>query len=913
MSNLSSLLKANTIAVIGASQQPQRAGSIVMHNLLSAGFKGVILPVTPKYKSVYGVLAYPDIHNLPLVPDLAIVCTNASRDPEIFTQLARLGVGAAVIISSDMYQKNQQGNSLDEECLAIAKQAGMRILGSNSLGIILPWLNINASLSPVTASKGSIAFISQSAAVCTTILDWANDKNIGFSAFISLGNSIDVDFAELLDSLSTDNKTRAILLYADSIKDARTFMSAARSASRNRRILVLKSGHSLAGQQAANIHTGALPSLDIVYDSAIKRSGMLRVHNTHELFAAVETLTHAVPLRGERLAIMTNGGGPAIMAVDALIERGGRLAQLSDATIQQLDQVLPTSWSRSNPINLVGDASSQRYIQALNILLDSDDIDAILIMHSPSAIAHSSQTAQGIIDTLHQHPKSKRFNILTNWSGEQTTREARSLFTQAGIPTYRTPEGAVGAYMHLVEYRRNQKQLMETPTSAQLRTNQQLEQALTWIGQQIDSHGSSANSHSSTQNKIKLDTHQVTRLFELYGFNVLPTRLASNVKQAVEMAQQLGYPVAIKLRSPDIEHKSEVQGVMLHLNNASEVSNAVEAILSRTSERYPDAQILGVSVQPMANRSGTQELRVRLTTDPIFGPVIMLGQGGADWDENIDASVALLPLNMALARYLIIRAIKVNRLRLEQQPNPVDTLALSEFLVRLSQMMIDCPAIHSLDIHPLLATGNEFTIVDAHLTLLDMDSPARQRLAIKPYPVEHEQWVELKNNSQTLLRPILPEDEHQLAQFIHRVSREDLYKRFFTDVGEFKHEALANLTQIDYDREMAFIATQKDEQQQEIIIGVVRVVADPQNYSAEFSILVRSDLKGIGLGRKLMEKIIAYSKLKGTRQITGMTMPTNKGMITLAKKLGFSADIHFGDNSVDMLLPLESTEKVTFQ
>ncbi|MFH0265161.1 bifunctional acetate--CoA ligase family protein/GNAT family N-acetyltransferase [Vibrio rumoiensis] len=893
MLTLGKLLKPSSIAVIGASQRPFRAGSIVMQNLLSGGFQGAIMPVTPKYKSVSGVLAYPNIEQLPLIPDLVIVCTKAKYNKAIFTELAAKGAGAVIVVSSDMYQSEGDSElSIDEECLAIARQSGMRILGSNSLGLMLPWINLNASLSPVTASQGSIAFISQSAAVCTTILDWASDKQIGFSAFVSLGNAVDVDFPELLDSLSVDNKTSAILLYVDSIKDARIFMSAARSASRNRRILVLKSGRSLEGQQAATLHTRGSQSIDIIYDSAIKRSGMLRVNNTHELFAALETLTHSVPLRGERLAIMTNGGGPAIMAVDELIQRGGKLATLTDETIEQLNQILPPSWSHSNPIDLVGDADSSRYSEAMNILLDSDAIDAILVMHSPSAISHPTQTAQAVIETVKKHKKSRRFNILTNWSGEMTAREARSLFTRAGIPTYRTPEGAVGAYMHLVEYRRNQKQLMETPSSVELRNPAQLLQAKDWIQSHI---GNQIN---------QFDSHQISGLLKSYNISVLPTWLASDASEAVHISEKIGYPVAVKLRSPDILHKSEVQGVMLNLRNANEVASATQAIMDRTSLLYPSALIYGVSVQSMASRAGSQELRIRIETDPIFGPVIMLGQGGTEWDVSEDASVALLPLNMALARYLVIRAMRIGKLRLEQLPNPVDTIALCELLVRLSQMVIDNPEILSLDLHPLLAVGNDFTVIDAHLELQAKDGEKRQRLAIKPYPVEHEEQVQLKNGETCLMRPVLPEDETKMASFITQVSREDLYKRFFSEVGEFNHEALANLTQIDYDREMAFIATQINDNNQEVLLGVARVIADSHNHDAEFSILVRSDLKGIGLGRRLMEKIIAYSQTKGTTRLTGITMPSNKGMVQLAKKLNFKTETHFEDNIVDMLLIL---------
>lgn len=892
MNNLSPFLKPKSIAVIGASVRPFRAGNIVMKNLLQGGFDGAIMPVTPYYPSVCGVLAYKTIDALPIVPDIAILCTHATRNVAIFKQLAAKGISSVIILSSDMYKLDDQGIEIQKQCSEIAKSAAIRVLGPNSLGLILPWLNFNASFSPVTALKGNIAFISQSAAVCTTILDWANDKQIGFSAFISLGNASDIDFADLLDCLSTDRHTDAILLYVDTIKDARRFMSAARAASRNRRILVLKGGRTLAGRKAAQAHTGGDDTLDIIYDSAIKRTGMLRVNNTHELFAAVETLTHSVPLRGERLAIITNGGGPAIMAVDTLLERGGKLAELEEHIFEKLNQCLPDSWSHSNPIDMVGDADHTRYVNTLNALLDSDEADAILIMHSPSAIAQSEQTAQAVVDAIRTHPRHKHFNILTNWSGELTARPARQIFTQAGIPTYRTPESAVVAFMHLVEYRRNQKQLMETPTTAEPVHVSEIHTAQQWINKQL-----------GEQSTLHLDTHQIGTLFKCFNFDVLPTWIASDASEAVHIAEQIGYPVAVKLRSPDIAHKSDVQGVMLNLRNSHEVANAAQAILDRTQLSYPSANIHGLLVQGMAKLAGGEELRIKVKTDATFGPVILLGQGGSEWDEAIDAAAALPPLNMTLARYLIVRAIRGGKIRLQKLPEPMNVNGLSEFLVRISQMIIDCPQIHELDIHPVLVNGSQFTILDADLILKPFQGDGHSRLAIRPYPSELEERVTLRDNSVVMLRPILPEDEPQHAEFIHNVSKEDLYKRFFSDVGEFNHEALANFTQIDYDREMAFVAVDNNDGEGKII-GVSRALINPENTDAEFAILIRSDLKGNGLGKILLQKVIDYCRLKGTVQISGMTMPTNRGMLTLAQKLGFEVDIHFEDGTADMVLVL---------
>ncbi|SMY34773.1 bifunctional acetate--CoA ligase family protein/GNAT family N-acetyltransferase [Photobacterium andalusiense] len=888
MSKIAAFLKPTSIAVIGASNNSQRIGYIVVRNLLSGCFNGPIIPVTPKYAAVAGILAYRNIDAMPITPDIAILCTRAEFNPDIITQLGEKGVKAVIIIAATMMSASSNSNAINyhQQILINAKRYNMRIIGPNSMGIILPWLNLNASVSPIAANKGNIAFISQSAAVCTTILDWAQNKQIGFSTFISLGDACDINFAELLDFLSQDTKTDAILLYIDSINDARQFMSAARAAARNRRILVLKSGRTMAGRAAALLHTMGEGGLDEVYDAAIRRSGMLRVHTTHDLFAAVETLAHSVPLRGERLVILTNGGGPAIMAVDALSDRGGKLATLSAETIQRLSAVLPAYWSQANPIDIMGDANTDRYQQVLTILLDSDDFDALLIMHSPSAVANSTDTAQIITETLRQHPRSQRVNVLTNWSGENEAAEARSIFTQARLPTYRTPESAISAFMHLVEYRRNQRQLMETPVSIG-----EITADLHYVRNEIQ--------RLLQQNIHHLETHEIRPLLTSYGFTTLPTWIASDAAEAVHIAEQIGYPVAVKLRSADIRHKSEIHGVVLYLRNASEVANAADAILSRVALHYPSARIDGLLIQRMADRSGAQELRLGIHNDPIFGPVIILGEETIHWNIERDAVVALPPLNMALARYMVINALKHHKIKQRSSLEQISIPALSRLLVTISQMIIDCPEIQAFDIHPLLISGDELTIIDASMDIAAFNGDIQQRLAIRPYPKEYEQTCQLKDGKQILLRPILPEDEPAHKAFINQVSEEDLYKRFFSDVGELNHEALAKFTQIDYDREIAFVAVYED-----MIIGVARALSDADNTEAEFAILVRSDIKGCGLGGILMTKLIDYAHQRGLARLTGMTMPTNRGMITLAQKMGFSIDVQLADGVVEMLLVL---------
>jgi len=876
-SGLEALLRPKSIAVLGASDKPGRAGNLMMRNLLRGSFNGPVLPVTPTYTAVCGVLAYPNVASLPIRPDLAIICTHADRNLDLLTQLGEKGCKTVIVLSSHPQQFS--------ELKACAQRYSMRLLGPNSLGLFAPWQGLNASFSPVPIIPGKLAFISQSAAVANTILDWAQQRAVGFSYFISLGDSVDIGVDDLLDFLTKDSKTSAILLYLEHISDARRFLSASRSASRNKPILVIKSGRTGQAQRLLN----SPPSLDAAYDAAIQRAGLLRVQDTHELFSAVETLSHMRPLRGEHLLIVSNGAAPAALALDQLLLRNGKLAKLTENSCEQLRSILPENISVSNPIDLRDDATPQRYKSVLTNLLDSKEYDAILLIHSPSAAAESSDTAKLLIETIANHPRGKRVPLLTNWNGEHSSIGARKLFTEAGLPTYRTPEGAVTAFMHMVEYRRNQQQLKETPTLPQdLKKNTGRAHSL--IAQAL------------AEGTTELDTHEVRSILQDYGLSILPAWIASDSAEAVHIAAQVGYPVALKLRSPDIDHKSDVQGVMLYLRTASEVEQAAEAIFDRAALAFPQARIHGLLVQTMANRPGAQELRIVVEHDAVFGPLIMFGEGGIEWQPETHATVALPPLNMALARYLVLQALKSGKVRERYALRPLDIAAISRLLVQVSNLIIDCPEITRLDIHPLLVSGSELTLLDVSIKLANVsDSPSR--LAIRPYPQQYEEQITLKDGSSCLFRPILPEDEPLLKEFIRQVTSEDLYYRYFSEINEFTHDDLANMTQIDYDREMAFVAVRGQTYDIEII-GVTRAVSDPDNIDAEFSILVRSDLKGKGLGRRLLEKMIDYTTDHGLQRLSGITMPHNSGMITLAHKLGFEVDVQYQDGIVNLSLML---------
>ncbi|GAD80089.1 bifunctional acetate--CoA ligase family protein/GNAT family N-acetyltransferase [Vibrio ezurae] len=804
MSPMDSLFNPSAIAIIGASNRPMSPGKVMVDNLLLSGFGGTVLPVNPKHTSVSGVLCYPNIESLPLVPDLAIICVDHQELPSLFSDLDDKGVRAAILIANSLFDE-QQHQALKQQ----AKLHNIRIVGPNSLGLCMPWASINASLSPVKVLPGKIAFISQSAAIATTVLDWANDKQIGFSAFVSIGSMADVGIAEVIDYLSMHSKTEAILLYVEHIQDARRFMSAARAASRNKRVLVLKGARSEVGKDLSMLHHGGSKSLNVVYDSAFDRCGLLRVHSTHELFAAAETLTHSIPLKGKRLAMISNGSGPAVIASDVLQHLGGKLAEFSDDILGKLKSV--SNECTVNPIDLSGDWQSTKLLKAFTLLLDSKDIDAVLVLYSPSAISDPLSTASQLLEIYRRHPNRKRINLLTNWLGETSAKQARSLFSKHGIPTYRTPESSIMAFMHLVRYRASQVQLMETPLSIE----------------HIAQAGIKAKNLLLQQTKPELSIDKIAQLLDCYQ---IPTLSHDRAKEAT---------------------------VSLHLN-----------------------------------------------CDPTFGPVILLGneQHQLQLKEqrlntqqlNDQYCVAgFPPLNDKLSKLLIKNALQRRNL------SPISNTqfeSLTQILVRFSQLIVDQGCIESMHLNVSFNHLEHCQITPIHTRL---NSAIERPLAILPYPIELESTVTLKDNTQLLLRPIRPEDEPLHAQFINNVSKEDLYKRFFSDVGEFDHQALANLTQIDYDREMALVLV-KDKQ----ILGVVRAITDIRINSAEFAVLIRSDMKGKGLGRILMQSIIDYCKNKGIQHMNGMTMPSNKGMVTLAQKLGFSAKVDFEEGVVEMALNL---------
>ncbi len=872
--HLESLFKPASVAVIGASNNPRSIGGVVMRNLLMSGFTGPIMPVNPKYQAVAGVLTYPDVASLPVTPDMAVICTGPKIVPDLIEQLGKRGTRGVTVITAGLSDiKHGNGRTIQEAMLDNARPYELRILGPNCVGLLVPGIGLNASFAHTQIGPGSLAFVSQSGGFCTATLDWAKAKGIGFSHFISLGNSADVDFGDVLDYLGSAPETAAILLYMESIgaDEARKFMSAARAAARNKPVLVIKSGRNVEGARAAASHTGALAGSDNVYDAALRRAGILRVYDLDELFDAVETLARSQPLRGERLAILTNGGGPGVIATDALIENGGQLAEFSPETMERLSSLLPGTWSHGNPVDMIGDADAQTYVNALRILLDDSNIDAILVMNAPSAIAPPVTAARGIVDLV----REAKLPILTSWLGGEAAGRARRIFAEANIPTYDTPENAVRAFMHMVQYRRNQEILTQVPPSAPTDFTPTPGAARSVIEKAL------------LERRELLTEPEAKQVLAAYGIPVVETRVVKNPDEAASVAEAIGFPVALKILSPDITHKSDVGGVALGLHTVEEVRSAAETMNARITKNFPDALIAGFTVQKMAQRPRAHELIVGMTTDSIFGPIILFGRGGTAVEVIADRAVALPPLNMSLARYLISRTRVFKLLKGYRDRPAVDFDAICLTLMQLSQLIIDRPEIVELDINPLFADDQGVLALDARVRVTPAETTGSERLAIRPYPRELEETIKLPSGREVFVRPIRPEDQPAHKAFIEQITPEDFRFRQIGVTRDIPPSEMARLVQIDYDREMAFIATAANEQGGLETLAVVRTVTSPDNTKADFAIMVRSDLKRTGLGTALMNKMIGYCRSRGTGAIVGLVLADNQAMLDLTRKFGF--------------------------
>ncbi|MDF3833397.1 bifunctional acetate--CoA ligase family protein/GNAT family N-acetyltransferase [Cupriavidus basilensis] len=868
--NLEHLFHPRSVAVIGASERPHSVGATVFANLHAGGFGGPVYAVNPKYRALDGRPCYRCVAALPEVPELAVICTPPATVPGLIAELGERGTRAAVVLTAGLaHASGARRQTRQEAMLGAARPYRLRILGPNCVGLMVPGLGLNASFAHASALPGKLAFVSQSGALTTAVLDWARSRQIGFSHFISLGDSADIDLADVLDYLGSDPGTQSILLYVEAVRSGRKFMSAARAAARNKPVLIIKAGRVPEGAKAATSHTGALAGADDIYDAAIRRAGMLRVHSTEEMFDAAETLARARPLAGERLAIMSNGGGAGVMATDALILGGGRLAAPGAGTVAQLDAALPPTRSHGNPVDIVGDAPVERYLDTLKILGADPGSDAILLIHAPTAMVPGSEIAMALTGA----PAAASRPVFTCWMGGDAVSRARQICRNAGLPTYDTPEQAVRGFLQAVAYGRNQELLMETPPSVAAGPEPDSERARQCVRAAL------------AAGRAMLTEPEARTVLGAYGIPVVETRAAGDIDAAVAAAEAIGFPVAAKIMSRDITHKSDVGGVALDLQSAAQLRQALERMQARIRAERPDARLDGFTVQRMIIRPGAFELILGATTDPVFGPVVLFGQGGTAAERIGDRAIALPPLNVNLAKELVGRTRIAGLLAGYRDRPAIDHDALYQTLMQLSQLLCDLPEIVELDINPLLADSAGVLALDARIGVAPAAQPGAARLAIRPYPKELEETVTWRG-APLLLRPVHPEDEPAYEAFFAAMTPEDIHMRFFCMIRQPAHSQLARMTQIDYAREMAFVAIGAADGGQPAILGEARAVTDPDNLRAEFAVAVRSDCKHRGIGGLLMNKLVAYCRARGTRELVGTTLATNTAMLRLASTSG---------------------------
>jgi acetyltransferase len=874
--NLESLMKPRSIALIGASNRPHSVGAVLARNLLAGGFAGPVMPVHPRETAIAGVLAYPDVAHLPVVPDLAVLATPPDTIPGLVAELAQRGTRAAIVVTAGFGEAGGDGKARQRAMLEAAQPHLMRIVGPNCVGVAVPGVGINATFAHVAPARGNLAFVTQSGAMATAVLDWAAPRGIGFSTVVSVGDMADVDFGDLLDYLATDTATTAILLYVEAVTHARKFMSAARAASRVKPVLVVKTGRHAEGARAAASHTGALAGADAVYEAAFRRAGMLRVDSMEELFDACATLATMAPPRGDRLAILTNGGGPGVLATDALIGEGGHLAELAPETLKRLDAVLPRTWSHGDPVDIIGDADGARYAAALAALLADPNTDAILVANCPTAIVPPVEAAEAVIKVA-QSPGGRQRTILTSWLGDAAARPARARLAAAKIPHYETPERAVRAFMHLVRYRRNQELLMETPPSV---LDDFVPDAVAVARVLAGALGG---------NRGWLAAEEVQAVLAAYGIPIAASRLARDVDEAARVAGEIGGKVALKIRSPDITHKSDVGGVALNLR-AEDAGAAARAMLERVRAAQPAARLEGFLVQQMVERPGAVELIVGIVDDAVFGPVVLFGQGGVAVELLEDRALELPPLNLALARAQMrrTRVWKLLQSYRNRPPAAVDDVA--QVLVRVAQLAADHAEIAELDINPLLADAAGAIALDARIRVAPAARNGAARLAIRPYPRDVEGDLALPRGERVHVRAIRPEDAPALQRLVERMDPEDVRMRFFMTMRELPQALAARLSQIDYDREMALVAEGDDG-----IVGVARFASDPDRRRAEYAIAVRSDWKGHGLGYALLGRIIEVARARGIGELFGDVLQENHAMLKMNREHGFAIDAHPDD------------------
>ncbi len=868
--NLDKIFKPESIAVIGASEKEGSIGSVLVENLIQGGFQGKVYPVNPRYRSIHALKAYPSIVDTNTAVDLAIIATPIATVPDIVKECVTKNVGGTIIISAGGREVGPQGEEIEKKIEWEAWKGGLRIIGPNCLGIICPQRNLNASFASRMPQKGKLAFISQSGAICAAILDLSPKENIGFSYFVSIGSMLDVDFGDLIDYLATDPEVSSILLYVESLSNFRKFMSAARAASRLKPIVVLKSGRSPAGTRAAASHTGAMAGEDIVYDAAFKRAGIVRVNTIGELFDCAELMAKQPLPSGPRLAIVTNAGGPGVMAADALSYHGLEPAPLQADTVEKLDAVLPPAWSHANPIDILGDASPDRYTEVVKICIGAQELDGVLAVLTPQAMTDPTAVANG----LARISKSKRYPLFACWMGGADVEKGTEILNQAEIPTYGTPEQAIRAFMYMHEYSRNLEILQEIPPKLFKTLEFDRNRAQKIIQPGAEREGS------------VLTELQSKEVLAAYGLPVNRTEVANSAEEAVQLARDMGYPLVMKILSREIVHKTEANGIKLDLRTETEVSEAFRQINEKARNYDPGANILGVTLQPMIMRTD-YEILLGAKKDPNFGPVILFGMGGIFTEVLKDRTIGLPPLNVCLARRLMEETRVYTLLKGYRNRTPANIQLLEEMILRLSQLLIDFPEVLELDMNPVIVSNGKPVVVDARILLEPAVRPSPLHLAISPYPEQYESHQVTSAGLAVFIRPIKPEDAPLLVELFDTLSPTSIYYRFFGTLKALPHSMLVRFTQVDYDREIDMVALEKTNGDKERMLATARVMSDPDGKRAEFAILVGDPWQGKGVGARLLERCLAIAKERGIETVWGIVLHENTGMQALARKLGF--------------------------
>ena len=885
---LDSIFAPKSIAVIGATENPNSVGRTVFQNLGRGGFDGVVYPVNPKRPSVLCVKAYPTIGSIPEKVDLAVICTPAKTVPGIIQDCIKAGVTGAVIISAGFKETGPEGVKLEQQILADARKGGMRIVGPNCLGVMMPHIGLNATFATTIATPGNVAFLSQSGALCTAVLDWSLKENVGFSSFISIGSMLDVGWGDLIYYLGDDPNTKSIVIYMETIGDARAFLSAAREVALTKPIIVIKPGRTEGAAKAAASHTGSLTGSDDVLDAAFKRCGVLRVNNISDLFYMSEVLGRQPRPKGNRLTMITNAGGPGVLATDALITTGGALADVSKGTIEQLNKILPAAWSHNNPVDVLGDASAETYAKTLEIAGSDPNSDGLLVILTPQSMTDCTGTAEKL--KAYGHIEGKP--VLASWMGGKDVAEGEAILNKAGIPTFPYPDTAARVFSQMWRYADNLRSLYETPVPSA-------------DPDDIESGRSKAHALIESVKKAGrtiLTEAESKELLTCYNIPTVVTKVAKSDTEAAKLAKEIGFPIVLKLFSETITHKTDVGGVQLNLKDEADVKRAFKAIKTACTEKAGAEHFQGVTVQKMIKLSEGYEIILGSSIDPQFGPVLLFGMGGQLVEIFKDKALALPPLNTTLARRMMETTNIYHALKGVRGRKSVDLVALEKLMVGFSQLVAEQRWIKEIDINPMFASADDLVALDARVILHDATVKEAQlpKLAIRPYPTQYTSTLKLKDGSRATLRPIKPEDEPLLVKFHHSLSEESVYNRYFNQIKldeRIAHERLVRICFNDYDREIALVVERKDKKSGENeIIAVGRLSKARGLNEAEFALLISDIWQKQGLGTELLKRLVHVGKDEKLERINAFILAENKAMQAVSKKAGFkvlpSAESH---------------------